>query len=895
LFASYTAASSVSDDIGMHAALVQVATLPQIALRKTRGGRDNRLVRELKLRIARLRQGLRIDPQDDLLVGQENKSSAPANISAAIRFASSGHLGRASQALLREPMRPITDNVVNRLLALHPRSSGALPQLPPNAPMLAAIDPEQLRRIVFRKLANGAAPGPTGWTGELQSAVAGDDVCLGGICSIVKDIINGVPCPASRPYLLAASMTPAPKPGSDVDVRPIAVGESMYRLAGMYAITHQLPRRLFDKIQYGVNTPGGSEVAIHAIQAAINLAMATGQQVVVLAVDFRNAYNERCRSIMAAELYKRQDCAAIWRMFNWAYGSSSPLLLYGSDRRLIRDISSEEGVKQGDPIASIAYAVSVQQMYEDCMEGEPVTGYAVMDDFNLVGPMDACFRCLDKLARLARTQNFTLRYEKCRALWPDTTVVPPREFVQNCVSRQMQPNTGAMMVLGAMIGSDTAKISTWVNQSVQEHKPFFQSLLHEHMPKQIAFQILRACGIPRLNYLSRTISPAHTARGFADFDQMIVQTFQTLIELHRVTVPIVKQMLLPLRLGGLGLTSYLTIKEAAFLSSLCQSIQVNNRIRQQYYPRAPPLSELPWYQGLGALRLHLVQSGVPDSPALPASTADLIQKFANDVPTDLQSFITRHLHAFSFLSLRALSVQNSARFLSASHPAAKRWLSVSPSSKDLWLSNPQFVLAARNLLDVKSPNLPDTCRCGSSILPPFSSHFHSCHLMRRREVTARHDLLVQSVARLARSVGCTVTVEPRPITGQSIRPDLKIVGSTGSLMVDVSVAHPLASSFIRASSVERGRAAASRERVKQRKYAALAAREHCQILGFVLESYGAFGADAVKVLKFLANEGDYNGVIITPAQFLSYARNVISVTLQRGNAMVVAGGLRLNT
>src|SRR4029078_1476952 len=115
---------------------------------------------------------------------------------------------------------------------------------------------EEMTKIITRQLANGSAPGPSGWTGELLRALVDDDVCVTGLASIVTDIINGRPSSASRSYLLPSTSIALSKPNNGI--RPLAIGESLYRLAGRYAVNHLLPRNIFSTIQLGVNVAGGS-------------------------------------------------------------------------------------------------------------------------------------------------------------------------------------------------------------------------------------------------------------------------------------------------------------------------------------------------------------------------------------------------------------------------------------------------------------------------------------------------------------------------------------------------------------------------------------------------------------------------------------------------------------
>ena len=122
--------------------------------------------------------------------------------------------------------------MIDSLKALHPQASEEVPELPENAPKIRA-DPDLLQRAL-KRLANGAAPAGSGWTGELLQSLAADTDCYVGIECIVNDILNGDLSSELRDVILASVLVVAAK--SSGGVRPIAMGEVFYKLAGLYAL-----------------------------------------------------------------------------------------------------------------------------------------------------------------------------------------------------------------------------------------------------------------------------------------------------------------------------------------------------------------------------------------------------------------------------------------------------------------------------------------------------------------------------------------------------------------------------------------------------------------------------------------------------------------------------------
>ena len=87
-------------------------------------------------------------------------------------------------------------------------------------------------------------------------------------------------------------------------------------------------------------------------------------------------------------------------------------------------------------------------------------------------------------------------------------------------------------------------------------------------------------------------------------------------------------------------------------------------------------------------------------------------------------------------------------------------------------------------------------------------------------LTARHDLIVRTLAKLFRQVSAVVHVEPRIYGSERLRPDLDIIFPDQTLMMDVAITHPAAPS--RHSSTPLA-AATVTENAKISKYAKLAA------------------------------------------------------------------------
>ena len=179
----------------MHSALLALIKLPATSLLHTRGGKKKR--RGIRALLQRLRKVAERSVSD--VASQQLQSvdipdpSDPvaARLSRARALIQQGHVGRAARSLFQEPLPPVDEKTIELLHSLHPESSGPAPALPVEAPTVQQVDQAALARLVRSSLANGAAPGGSGWTGDLLKALIDDHDCLSGLAILVRTSLMG--------------------------------------------------------------------------------------------------------------------------------------------------------------------------------------------------------------------------------------------------------------------------------------------------------------------------------------------------------------------------------------------------------------------------------------------------------------------------------------------------------------------------------------------------------------------------------------------------------------------------------------------------------------------------------------------------------------------------------
>jgi len=205
---------------------------------------------------------------------------------------------------------------------------------------------ENFIKLWKEKIATGASPGCTGFTGDHGLPLLKDPDCLRGLAYLVELIRNGLLDLRCKTYLLSCPLIAVPKPHGGV--RPIVMGETLYKVAGVHALSEisNLASDILEPHQFAT-LPGGSETASLLLKACLETQ--TG-----ITLDIRNAYNESDRAYMLERVFEQPDLAPIWRLVHWAYSTYSDLLIFNPDGSICDVISSQRGPRQGDTLATVS-------------------------------------------------------------------------------------------------------------------------------------------------------------------------------------------------------------------------------------------------------------------------------------------------------------------------------------------------------------------------------------------------------------------------------------------------------------------------------------------------------------------------------------------------------------
>ena len=254
------------------------------------------------------------------------------------------------------------------------------------------------------------------------------------------------------------------------------------------------------------------------------------------------------------------------------------------------------------------------------------------------------------------------------------------------------------------------------------------------------------------------------------------------------------------------------------------------------------------------------------------------------------------------------------------NPSTNAWLTTLPLSSQpgYRMRDEQFRLAVRHRLgqlpfDDLREHICTKCarrNIESPSLLEDPDHSHSCAMQQGVTVKQRHDALKQVLAELARSCGYHVEVEPRfptifetrldNATGQFVQHihrtdehgDLLLVRNNVRQLIDVTVVRPTTLTLLSRGSHNGGShivplvAATQAEKHKHEKYDSECARHGWKLVPFALESLGAVGSEATRLLASMSSHSTDK----SPDAFLQHAHRMLSVALQTGNANVSSQG-----
>ena len=744
----------------------------------------------------------------------------------------------------------------------------------------------------------------------MLSSLSESAICRGGIIALLKDIINGnLPEPA-RQYLLASRLVGLNKP--DGGVRPIAIGELFYRLAGIIAVRKvtAAAAALLRPHQYGVGVSCGAERILHSLQHSLSDGKA---KLALLKVDISNAFNSCDRARMLQQLYATPQLQALYRIADFGYSTPSQLLLQRCEGQ---SILSSNGVRQGDPLSAVLVCPYMTEVYEQVAQQADVTLYGYFDDLNVAGAPAEVMKAFAALQKLLPSVSLQCNTNKSQFGYFHSDTAPlHRSVLETLAQHDISLHEQWMEVMGAVVGRDETAIRAGVAATFGDDSnsaAFFRRLLLEGVSLRCAMLLLRQCAVPQYNYLLRCVPPTCIAEQADLFDAQVLHAAMSKLgadpEQGGEPVGILQGRL---RHGGWGLTSARATSPAAYLGSLAAVHSAP--VFAAYCDADTPLPRDSLLHGWIDSSMQQLMAATPEaSEHLPPSPSSFFSHYAKASPSissSLQSALSVQASSHSFeASLSAARAKKKhdggvalAHLRAISAPRAWMWKTVIPSDPTLQLTDTQYRIAARLNL-----GLPPLSRSGMSALPAScpvcgkedaiandSWHFLSCKkaMGPAGEVTTRHNAIRDALYHGVLTVGGQAVREPAGLDLEDgRRPDLQIVFPGEHILTDVVVTHPLAPSHIERAAGGATKTAMYLEQRKRKRYTKTAAHQEARLLPFAVETCGGLAPDAVTLLKELSRAGEEHLGLWPRDVIVRQLLGSVAVAVQKGNAMAVLSG-----
>jgi hypothetical protein len=440
-----------------------------------------------------------------------------------------GHLKQAARVLTSATgMAKPTAETVERLTALHPEG--------PIKPFGDAPGPACRAKITFALVKKAlqsfdreTAPGVSGWTVDLIQLLVDDENkpfarFLVLLCQQIA--LGSAP---GRHMLLASRLLASEKAGGGV--RPLAVGELFYRLAGKTLLASSFdPTVSLLPSQLGVGTKGGVEPMLRVLARAIAGTL-PDRYSHYATIDLTNAFNLMDREAMAMAVAKHAP--QLWQAARWAYGEASLLYCQGPEGTV--ELASRQGSKQGDPLGGVLFSIALRPVLEELLTtmGPTALPLFYFDDGGIARTDAAGYDKVIDVFRRNERRGFCINVDKSRL---------------HELSPQLELET-----LGSYVGP---RPEEFLRRRIQEEIAHLGKLVD--LPAQDALLLLRTCLQQRLRHLLRTLPDVPAVREvWQTWDRNLrravlrMRGARTAEEGHdRVLIE------LPLRYGGIGIASH---------------------------------------------------------------------------------------------------------------------------------------------------------------------------------------------------------------------------------------------------------------------------------------------------------------------------------------------------
>jgi hypothetical protein len=671
-------------------------------------------------------------------------------------------------------------------------------------------------------------------------------------------------------------------PKDNGGIRPIAIGEIMYRAA-----THILLNRISSAIaeavgthQYGLNVACGTEAVPHIVQAALM----SPTPIAVLHLDTANAFNTRQRSSILNSLFSKPQLASIWRIAHMSYSKPSPVYFQNKQSKIVLTVWSKEGVRQGCGLGTTAFDNDLEETLELASQiDEEVEVLAVHDDVYFYGPPERLRKPAEFFVSKMKEKRSVVQPTKSElAYFHDAPIsAAVRDFIAEW---NLKLSTDSLVVAGAIVAKNEQAAAKLAHDAVAEMGPFMQRIEHPHLPTQHALILLRQSGQAGIDYVLRTSRPALIASAVAEFDD---ETMRTVTAKTSIAFPpgSTKAVLarLPIALGGLGFRAKSMLAPIAFWASEAACAKLIGEAKNTLNEDTTRCRQVILDGFRAAIQsdasLRVLEHRLPESADHFVDFYTSHPEFAYQIQAALTEIITRRDVGL----IKPKSQTERVRQASTADQDSSRYLTTVPTSDELKLSDMDLQLAVKDRVgDSPTSTTPAACgNCLRLIGSEETNHALTCIANTPTTKTMRHNKIAATIAKWARNAGAAASTEPRGyIRNTDKRPDVQVDFSLNTTFLDVVISNSIAPSNLRKKDVKK-----ANERRKDNTYKQDLKEDGFLFKPFALDAFGSLGQPAREFVNELAAHASQNSTM-SPKEIKNGLLNELSIVLMRCNSRI---------
>ena len=622
---------------------------------------------------------------------------------------------------------PLTDEVIGNLQQKHPAGKPTNDTMLLQGPLMKIHDViyDDINAELIRKCATKTKGsfGPSCldadfWRKITSSTLYGsssDDLCH-AIALLTRQLCSdNLNDPNSIEALMSCRLIPLDKaPG----IRPIGIGEVLRRIIGKAVMTVIKPDILnatgYQQLCAGQNA--GCEVAIHAVRDLFELDSNHG----FIQIDASNAFNAINRKLLLHNV--NIICPQISTYINNCYAHPARLFITGG-----KEMSSQEGTTQGDPIAMGMYALGLMPLLTTVAAPDDKNFFQVAfaDDLTGVGEIDELKVWWENILKFGPYLGYNVNESKSWLITKERYINQAKTAFKNSA---IKITTDGHRHLGAVVGTQAnkenyvkEKVTEWIN-AVNNLTKF--ACTEPHAAYSAFIHGLRH----RFTYTMRTIPDiSHLLK---PLDDAIDNFTKVLLHGYEFNKDERSLFSLPARFGGMGMI-------------------IPSQISQQEY-----------------LNSRSVTSGTIEKVKLNEIYSDN-NKEVGKIKDHLKSEKRKqHGILLNEIKEKTASKQTLRSIEAATENGASIWLTVLPIKRNgFFLEKQAFWDGIHIRYNIPLERLPTKCVCGF----PFDlQHAFSCP--KGGLVIARHNEIRDITAEILGEICTGVTVEPTltPLTGESL-------------------------------------------------------------------------------------------------------------------------------